>query len=67
MACDEFKTWLNSKLKQLKIDESVFGAYIISILEEEDEKYTALEGLFEELMVCLDFYFLVDRMLPDFG
>lgn len=51
MACDEFQTWLNLKLKQLKIDESVFGSYIISILEEEDEKYSALEGLFQELMV----------------
>lgn len=45
----EFKTWLNEQLRQLNTDESVFGAYIIGILEGEeetqDEKIEALEGI----------------------
>ncbi|XP_017859725.1 PREDICTED: coiled-coil domain-containing protein 43 [Drosophila arizonae] len=45
----EFQTWLNDQLRQLNTDESVFGAYIIGILEGEeetqDEKIEALEGI----------------------
>ncbi|EDW63263.1 coiled-coil domain-containing protein 43 [Drosophila virilis] len=45
----EFQTWLNDQLRLLNTDESVFGAYIIGILEGEeetqDEKIEALEGI----------------------
>ncbi|EDV99033.1 coiled-coil domain-containing protein 43 [Drosophila grimshawi] len=45
----DFQTWLNDQLRQLNTDESVFGAYIIGILEGEeetqDEKIEALEGI----------------------
>ncbi|ALC39038.1 CG9586 [Drosophila busckii] len=48
----EFKAWLNDQLKLLNTDESVFGAYIIGILEGEDEtqeeKIEALEGILSE-------------------
>lgn len=45
----EFQTWLNDQLRQLNTDESVFGAYIIGILEgdeeTQEEKIEALEGI----------------------
>ncbi|KAL7740525.1 hypothetical protein ACLKA6_012297 [Drosophila palustris] len=48
----EFETWLNNQLKLLNTDEGVFGAYIIGILEGEEEtkeeKIEALEGILSE-------------------
>ncbi|KAH8392387.1 hypothetical protein KR215_007123, partial [Drosophila sulfurigaster] len=48
----EFETWLNTQLRLLNTDESVFGAYIIGILEGEEEsqeeKIEALEGILSE-------------------
>ncbi|XP_055379252.1 coiled-coil domain-containing protein 43 [Condylostylus longicornis] len=49
---DDFKEWLISKLKPLEIDESVFGEYIIGILEDNDnenEKVESLEGILPEM------------------
>lgn len=50
----EFKKWLNQKLRELDTDESVFGSYIMGILEGEetsDEKREALEGILSAIIV----------------
>lgn len=49
-----FATWLNHKLKELNTDESVFGSYILGILEGDetyDDKHEALEGILSEILV----------------
>ena len=51
---ESFLTWLNAKLKELNTDESVFGSYILGILdgdESEEEKREALEGILSEILV----------------
>lgn len=53
-ASTEFSKWLNQKLRELNTDETVFGAYIIGILEDDDsldEKKEALEGILGEILV----------------
>lgn len=53
-----FTEWLNKKLRELNTDESVFGSYIISILEDEetaDERREALEGILSEIIVSVIF------------
>lgn len=49
-----FIKWLNQKLSELNTDESVFGSYILSILEGEespDEKREGLEGILSAIIV----------------
>lgn len=49
-----FNKWLTSKLKTLNTDESVFGSYILGILEgdeSKDEKHEALEGILSAIIV----------------
>ncbi|XP_037813452.1 coiled-coil domain-containing protein 43 [Lucilia sericata] len=49
----DFATWLNLKLQELNTDESVFGSYILGILEGDEayeEKHEALEGIFSEIL-----------------
>ena len=51
---EEFNTWLLSRLRDLNTDESVFGPYINSILdsdEDQEEKIEGLDGLLIELQV----------------
>ncbi|KAH8410082.1 hypothetical protein KR009_005631 [Drosophila setifemur] len=51
-ASEEFTTWLNDQLCQLNMDESVFGSYIVGILEGEEspeEKTEALEAILSEI------------------
>lgn len=51
---DTFKKWLTNKLKSLNTDESVFGSYILGILEgdeSKDEKHEALEGILSAIIV----------------
>lgn len=53
-AGEVFTKWLNTKLRELNTDESVFSAYIIGILEGDDpieEKTTALEEILSEIIV----------------
>ncbi|KAB0798621.1 hypothetical protein PPYR_09614 [Photinus pyralis] len=53
-AVDEFGLWLGKKLRDLDIDECVFGSYISGILdgdESEEEKTDALEGILSEILV----------------
>ncbi|XP_017121292.1 coiled-coil domain-containing protein 43 [Drosophila elegans] len=51
-ASEEFQSWLNEQLRKLNTDESIFGSYIIGILEGDeettDEKTEALEGILSE-------------------
>lgn len=59
-AASDFEPWLIEKLKELKIDEGVYGSYIIGILggdESIDEKKEALEGILSEIAVslCINF------------
>ncbi|CAB0028953.1 unnamed protein product [Trichogramma brassicae] len=45
---NNFDSWLNTKLGELEVDESVFSSYIRSILEDDesdDEKREGLESL----------------------
>lgn len=48
----EFEAWLGDQLRQINTDESVFGTYIIGILEgdeeTEEEKVEALEGILSD-------------------
>jgi hypothetical protein len=49
-----FDSWLDTKLRELKTDEGVFGSYIKGILEgdeTEDEKTEALEGILAGITV----------------
>lgn len=51
---DTFTKWLNNKLKSLNTDESIFGSYILGILEGDestDEKREALEGVLSAIIV----------------
>uniref|UniRef100_A0A3P9KDQ1 Coiled-coil domain-containing protein 43 n=1 Tax=Oryzias latipes TaxID=8090 RepID=A0A3P9KDQ1_ORYLA len=44
----EFEIWLNDRLDNLEVDREVYGAYILGILQEEendDEKEDALRGI----------------------
>uniref|UniRef100_A0A3B3DAE2 Coiled-coil domain-containing protein 43 n=2 Tax=Oryzias melastigma TaxID=30732 RepID=A0A3B3DAE2_ORYME len=44
----EFETWLNERLDSLEVDREVYGAYILGILQEEEndeEKEDALRGI----------------------
>lgn len=53
-AIDDFSTWLDKKLKDLNIDENVFGSYITGILdgdETQEEKTEALDGILSEMIV----------------
>lgn len=53
-AVDDFSSWLNKKLRDLEIDECVFGSYITGILdgdESQEEKTDALEGILSEILV----------------
>lgn len=56
---EDFTKWLNQKLQALNTDESVFGSYIMGILEGDetaDEKREALEGILSEIIVSISFY-----------
>lgn len=48
----EFEAWLGDQLRQINTDESVFGQYIIGILEgdeeTQEEKVEALEGILSD-------------------
>lgn len=51
---DAFNKWLKNKLTSLNTDESVFGSYILGILEGDetkDEKREALEGILSAIIV----------------
>lgn len=44
----EFETWLNERLDSLEVDQEVYGAYILGVLQEEEsdeEKEDALQGI----------------------
>ncbi|XP_029945779.1 coiled-coil domain-containing protein 43 isoform X2 [Salarias fasciatus] len=44
----EFESWLNERLDSLEVDREVYGAYILGILQEEEndeEKEDALRGI----------------------
>ncbi|XP_055298807.1 coiled-coil domain-containing protein 43 [Sitodiplosis mosellana] len=50
---EAFNKWLNNKLKSLNTDETVFGSYILGILEgdeSKDEKREALEGILSAII-----------------
>lgn len=54
---EAFNKWLTAKLKSLNTDESVFGSYILGILEGDestDEKHEALEGVLSAIIVCFN-------------
>lgn len=51
---ENFVKWLNKKLSELNTDESVFGSYILSILEGDEsleEKRESLEGILSAIIV----------------
>lgn len=51
---EAFNKWLNNKLKSLNTDETVFGSYILGILEgdeSKDEKREALDGILSAIIV----------------
>lgn len=54
----EFESWLSSKLKSFKTDDSVLIPYVKGILEGEDEdeseKTEALLGILAEISVSIN-------------
>lgn len=53
VAGQEFSGWLNGKLRDLNTDESVFGSYIVGILEDDDsadEKREALQDIISQIV-----------------
>ena len=59
MAADvsNFEEWLSSRLKQLGLDEEVFGSYVTGVMDEEDstddDRRDALTGILEGMTVRL--------------
>lgn len=52
----EFEIWLNDRLDNLEVDREVYGAYILGILQEEendDEKEDALRGILSAFLVII--------------
>ena len=50
----EFEDWLSSRLKQLGLDEDVFGSYVTGVLDSEDtdeERKDALIGILDGMTV----------------
>uniref|UniRef100_A0A4W4G8P1 Coiled-coil domain-containing protein 43 n=1 Tax=Electrophorus electricus TaxID=8005 RepID=A0A4W4G8P1_ELEEL len=48
LSAGEFENWLNDRLDDLEVDREVYGAYILGVLQEEendDEKKDALQGI----------------------
>ena len=41
----EFESWLSAQLKALDTDDEVYLPYIVSILEDEDDKSGAIDDL----------------------
>ena len=41
----EFESWLSAQLKTLETDDEVYLPYIVSILEDEDDKAGAIDDL----------------------
>ena len=41
----EFESWLSAQLKVLETDDEVYLPYIVSILEDEDDKSGAIDDL----------------------
>ncbi|KAH8260400.1 hypothetical protein KR026_011031 [Drosophila bipectinata] len=65
-ASEEFVSWLNEQLRQLNMDEGVFGSYIVGILEGDEtteEKTEALEGILSETGVSRDLILYLFELL----
>ena len=53
----EFEDWLSSRMRQLGLDEDVFGSYVTGVLDSEDtdeERKDALIGILEGMTVWRD-------------
>lgn len=48
-----FGSWLDGRLEALGVDRAVYGAYILGVLqeEEEEEKLDALQGILSAFLV----------------
>lgn len=48
-----FGSWLDGRLESLGVDRAVYGAYILGVLqeEEEEEKLDALQGILSAFLV----------------
>lgn len=53
---ENFVKWLNSKLRELKTDENVYGSYVVGILDGDEsieEKREALEEILSQIIVSM--------------
>ncbi|PNI17729.1 CCDC43 isoform 5 [Pan troglodytes] len=59
-----FGSWLDGRLEALGVDRAVYGAYILGILqeEEEEEKLDALQGILSAFLPCSSFHHLPDEV-----
>ena len=51
---EAFEEWLSSRMKQLGLDEDVFGSYITGVLDSEDtdeDRKDALKGILDGMTV----------------
>lgn len=48
-----FGSWLDGRLEALGVDRAVYGAYILGVLqeEEEEERLDALQGILSAFLV----------------
>lgn len=48
-----FGSWLDGRLEALGVDQAIYGAYILGVLqeEEEEEKLDALQGILSAFLV----------------
>lgn len=61
VAGQDFSGWLNGKLRDLNTDESVFGSYIVGILEDEDsadEKRESLQDIISQIVEVESYMFI---------
>ena len=54
-----FEEWLNSRMKQLGLDEDVFGSYVTGVLDSDDtdeDRKDALIGILDGMTVWIYFF-----------
>lgn len=54
----DFEGWLCTRLKEIGLDEDVFGSYVTGVLDEEDtsdeDRQDALVGILDGMTVSSD-------------
>lgn len=65
-ALEDFSSWLSRTLQELNTDESVFGSYILSIVDSDespDEQNEALQGILSEIIENVSIVFTLSPVI----